>query len=91
MTGHRRAMNCRFVIVPPPGDWRVVVLKERRVAGEVFFKKGHTPLDWWRRASISRFSWVLARRFERLDSRGRGEKGREGGGKLIFIHKYKHD
>ena len=45
MTGHRRAMNCRFVMVPPPGDWRVEVDKVRRVAGEVFFKKGQTPLD----------------------------------------------
>lgn len=26
--------------------------EERRVAGEVFFKKGQTPLDWRRRASM---------------------------------------
>jgi hypothetical protein len=39
-------------MVPPPGDWWVEVESERKVAGEVFFKKGQTPLDWWRRASM---------------------------------------
>lgn len=45
-------MNCKLVMVPPPGDWWVEVERERRVAGDVFFKKGQTPLDWRRRASI---------------------------------------
>jgi hypothetical protein len=45
MTGHRRAVNCRFVIAPPPGDRWVVVDMERRVAAEVFLRKGHMPLD----------------------------------------------
>ena len=52
MTGHRRAMNWRLVIVPPPGDCWVVVERERRVAGQVFFKNGHRPLDWRRSASM---------------------------------------
>ena len=45
MTGHRRAMNWRLVMVPPPGDWWVVVDSVRKAPGEVFFKKGHMPLD----------------------------------------------
>ena len=52
MTGHRRAMNCRLVMVPPPGEWWVAVDKERRVDGEVFFKKGHMALEWDNKASI---------------------------------------
>ena len=39
-------------MVPPPGDCCLVVERVRRVAGEVFFKKGHMPFDWRRRASI---------------------------------------
>jgi hypothetical protein len=39
-------------MVPPPGDWWVVVDRDRKVAGEVFFKKGHMPLDWRSRASM---------------------------------------
>jgi hypothetical protein len=38
-------MKFKLVMVPPPGDWWVEVERERRVAGEVFFKKGQTPLD----------------------------------------------
>jgi len=41
-------------MVPPPGDWWLVVDSERSVAGDVFFKKGQTPLDWRSRASIVR-------------------------------------
>lgn len=55
MTGQRRAMVCRLDILPPPGEaWRagVVVERERRVAGQVFFKNGQTALDWRRTASM---------------------------------------
>jgi hypothetical protein len=54
MTGHRRAVNCRFVIAPPPGDRWVVVDMERRVAAEVFLRKGHMPLDCRKRDSMVR-------------------------------------
>jgi hypothetical protein len=42
-------------MVPPPGDaWvrAVEVERERRVAGDVFCKKGHRDLDWRRTASM---------------------------------------
>ena len=55
MTGQRLAINCRFVIVPPPGDWCVAVERERRVAGEVFFRNGHMALDWLSRDSIVQY------------------------------------
>jgi hypothetical protein len=46
MTGQRRAMVCRLDMLPPPGEvWRVEVERDRRVAGEVFFKKGHMDFD----------------------------------------------
>jgi hypothetical protein len=39
-------MVCRLDMLPPPGEaWRVEVESERRVAGEVFFKKGHMDFD----------------------------------------------
>ena len=53
--GQRRAMVCKLDIVPPPGEtWvrAVEVESERRVAGDVFCKKGHRDLDWRRTASI---------------------------------------
>lgn len=55
MTGQRRAMICRLLMAPPPGAvcWTLVLVDmERRVAGEVLFKKGHIALDWRRRASM---------------------------------------
>ncbi len=47
MTGHRRAIVCRFDIAPPPGDagQTVDVESDRSVAGEAFFKNGHTAFD----------------------------------------------
>ena len=40
-------------MVPPPGEaWRVVVDRVRKVAGEVFWRKGHIERDWRRRASM---------------------------------------
>jgi hypothetical protein len=48
-------MVCRLDIVPPPGEtWlrTVEVERERRVAGDVFCKKGHRDLDWRRTASM---------------------------------------
>jgi hypothetical protein len=39
-------MVCRLDMLPPPGEaLRVLVERERRVAGEVFFKKGHMDFD----------------------------------------------
>lgn len=41
--------------MPPPGEaWlrAVVVERDRRVAGDVFCKKGHMDLDWRRTASM---------------------------------------
>ena len=53
MMGQRRAMVCRLDMLPPPGEaLRVVVESERRVAGEVFFKKGHMDFDWRSTASM---------------------------------------
>src|ERR1035438_1360218 len=46
--GQRRAMVCRLDIAPPPGEaWlrAVLVESDRRVAGDVFCKKGHRDLD----------------------------------------------
>jgi hypothetical protein len=39
---------------PPPAEtwWADEVLRERRVAGEVFLRKGQRERDWRRRASI---------------------------------------
>lgn len=40
-------------MVPPPGEtWRVVVERDRRVAGDVLLRKGHMERDCLRRASI---------------------------------------
>jgi hypothetical protein len=39
-------------MAPPPGERWVVVDIERRVAAEVFFRKGHMPLDWRKRDSM---------------------------------------
>jgi hypothetical protein len=40
-------------MLPPPGEaWRVEVERERRVAGEVFFKNGHMDFDWRSTASM---------------------------------------
>jgi len=55
MTGQRRAMVCRLLIVPPPGEGRVAVERERKVLGEVFLRKGQRCLDWWRRDSMILF------------------------------------
>ncbi len=63
-------------MVPPPGDWRVEVERERKVAGEVFFKKGQTPLDWCRRASMMRLEVSTERTSKR--GRSRGSRGGEG-------------
>jgi hypothetical protein len=53
MMGQRRAMVCRLDMLPPPGEaWRVEVERERRVAGEVFFKNGHMDFDWRSTASM---------------------------------------
>lgn len=53
MMGQRRAMVCKLDMLPPPGEtWRVEVERERRVAGEVFFKKGHMDFDWRRTVSM---------------------------------------
>ena len=41
--------------MPPPGEaWlrAVEVERDRRVAGDVFCKKGHKDLDWRRTASM---------------------------------------
>ncbi len=74
MTGHRRAMNCRLVMVPPPGDCWVVVERERRVAGQVFFKKGHMPLDWRSKASMSSGRMEFASRLGEWCKEGRGSE-----------------
>ena len=52
--GQRRAMVCRLDMLPPPGEaWRVAVVeRERRVAGEVFFKNGHMDFDCRRTESM---------------------------------------
>ena len=53
MTGHRRARTCRLDMVPPPGEaGRVVVERERRVAGDVLLRKGHIERDCLRSVSI---------------------------------------
>ena len=39
-------------MVPPPGDLRVPVDRARSAAGVVFLRKGHTALDWLKRASM---------------------------------------
>ena len=40
-------------MVPPPGEtWRVVVERDRRVAGEVLLRKGHMERDCLSRVSI---------------------------------------
>jgi hypothetical protein len=55
ITGHRRAKTCNFEIVPPHGEacGRVAVDRARSVAGDARFKKGQTPLDWRKTASIT--------------------------------------
>jgi hypothetical protein len=43
-------------MLPPPGEachLAVEVERERNVAGEVFFKKGHMAFDWRRAASMA--------------------------------------
>ena len=51
--GQRRAIVCKFDMLPPPEeDWRVEEESDRRVAGEVFFKKGHIALDCRRTVSM---------------------------------------
>lgn len=63
MTGQRRAIVCKFDMLPPPGEachLAVEVDSDRRVAGEVFFKKGHMALDCRRTESmiaVGRIVW----------------------------------
>jgi hypothetical protein len=40
-------MVCRLDMLPPQGEeaWRADVESARRVAGDVFIKKGHMDLD----------------------------------------------
>lgn len=45
-------MNCRLVMVPPPGEGCVAVESERSAAGDVFFRKGHMALDWLKSDSM---------------------------------------
>ena len=48
-------MVCKLDMLPPPGEaWRAgeEVERERRVAGDVFFKNGHIAFDWRRTASM---------------------------------------
>lgn len=55
MTGQRRAIVCKFDMLPPPGEAcqrALEVDNDRRVAGEVLFKKGHIALDCRRTASM---------------------------------------
>lgn len=55
MTGQRRAMSCRLDMAPPPGAvcWTLALVeRERRVAVEVLFRKGHMCFDWRRRDSM---------------------------------------
>jgi hypothetical protein len=66
MTGQRRAMVCRLDMLPPPGEeWKervgpLVADSALRVAGEVFFKKGHIALDWRSTVSMFRILIVVA-------------------------------
>lgn len=56
MTGHLRAMACKFDMEPPPGEavcTAVLVERERRVATLLFLRKGQTPFELRRRASIT--------------------------------------
>lgn len=63
-------------MVPPPGllppaaaaaarhgDGEVAVDRERRVAGEVRWRKGHIARDWERRDSIFAVAWIDPDRF----------------------------
>jgi hypothetical protein len=55
----------------------VLVDRERRVAGDVFFKKGHTARDWRRRVSIADIcvlgcNWIVGIFFEGLRVELRG-------------------
>jgi hypothetical protein len=55
-------MVCRLDMLPPPGEaLRAVVERERRVAGDVFFKKGHMDFDWRSTASMIAFSRLVWR------------------------------
>jgi hypothetical protein len=65
------------VMVPPPGDWCVAVERERSVAGEVFFRKGHMALDWLKRDSMGGASLRV-----RSERDGRVEAGEMQGGPL---------
>ncbi len=57
MMGQRLARTCNFdkpdLELRCTKELEVLVESDRRVAGDVLCKKGHTPRDWRKRVSIA--------------------------------------